>query len=419
MNQSINESDFILYNGEDGKIHAQVILGDNTVFVSQNSMAEIFNSSKQNISYHIANIIKENELDERATVKEILTVQKEGTRDVERNVTFYNLDMIIAVGYRISSYQATKFRQWATRVLKEYLIKGFVLDDERLKQGNKLFGKDYFRELLERIREIRASEKMFYEKIRDFYATSVDYDKHDPKVHLFFAQAQNKLEFAVIGKTSAEIIKTRIDASQPNLGLKTFKNINRDGGILKTDILTAKNYMNVDEIKNLNLVVTMFLDYIENIIGRTNRLMKMTDWVDRLDAFLRFNEYPILDRHGRISKKSAESHAEREFDKYKKRLEISPNKDFSTSLVSVSKTGELPREGAGTKKTEPLSDFNQKLVTALNYSPKNEKILKPKKEKKPKMKECPRCGKMVPYGSQFCDGIIDLTDDWVHCNYVF
>ena len=278
-------SDFLFYNSEDGSIKVQVIVGQDTVWTTQKGMAEIFSVEVPAISKHTTNVVSEGELTD-STISKMEIVQMEGNREVKRVVEFYNLDMIIAVGYRVNSYNATKFRIWATRVLKEYLIKGFALDDERLKQGNNLFNKDFFKELLQRIREIRASEKMFYEKVRDIYATSVDYDKNAPETIAFFQKAENKLEYAIVGKTSAEIIKARANAGLPHMNLKTWKNAKKDGDIQKADVTVAKNYLEEKELQELNTLVNMFLDYAE-LQAERNRLMKMQNWIDRVDAFLK------------------------------------------------------------------------------------------------------------------------------------
>ncbi|WP_233890610.1 RhuM family protein, partial [Tenacibaculum piscium] len=242
------QSKFMFYTSENGVTNIKVILGEDTVWVNQLGMAEIFDTTKQVISYHLNNIYKEAELNKFATVKEILTVQKEGNRNVQRNIEFYNLDAIISVGYRVNSNKATRFRVWATSVLKEYLVKGFVLDDDRLKQGKNLFDKDYFDELIERIREIRASERRFYQKITDIYATAIDYDTASPITKTFFATVQNKLEFAITKHTAPELIKLRASSEKPNMGLTSWKNEKKGGKILKTDVRVAKNYLEKEEI---------------------------------------------------------------------------------------------------------------------------------------------------------------------------
>ncbi|AZA52735.1 cell filamentation protein Fic [Chryseobacterium sp. G0201] len=375
-----NISNFIFYQSDDGKISVQVVIDNDgeTIWASQNSIANIFNTSKQNISYHLSNIFGENELDENSTVKEILTVQKEGNRDVKRVVDFYNLDAIISVGYRVNSHQATQFRRWATTVLKEYLIKGFVLDDERLKQGNKLFGKDYFAELLERIREIRSSERLFYQKITDIYATSIDYDSHSPTTKDFYATVQNKLHWAIHQHTAAELIQLRADSSRPNMGLTSWKNQNRDGKILKTDAVVAKNYLNEEELSELNRVVTMYLDFAENM-ARRQKEMKMVDWIGRLDGFLLFNEYGVLKDSGKISASVAKKLAEKEYEKFRVIQDIEYRSDFDKVVEEIKVSGRLPKQ-AGLSIRKALddfennkeTDFDQKLKKGLGFNPKDE-----------------------------------------------
>lgn len=313
MNDKLNpySSDIIFYSSPEGNIHVEVVFSDETCWLTVNKMAELFGTSKQNVSYHLQNIYNENELDQGATVKEILTVQDEGGRKVSRKLEYYNLDAIIAVGYRVNSHQATQFRIWATKTLKEFIIKGFVLDDERLKQG-KRFGKAYFDELLERIREIRASERRFYQKITDIYQQcSIDYDKDAEITQTFFKTVQNKLHWAITGKTAAEIIAERAAATKPKMGLQTWKNAPQ-GKIQKIDVTVAKNYLIEKEIKELERVVTMYLDYAENQASRQIP-MKMADWVQKLDAFLQFNEYQILTDAGKVSNVVAKRLAEEEF----------------------------------------------------------------------------------------------------------
>ena len=277
---------------------------------------EIFNVTKSTISEHTTNIFDTNELERASTVRKIRTVRTEGNREVNREIEFYNLDFIIAVGYRVNSLQATQFRKWATSILKEYLIKGFVLDDDRLKQGNKLFGKDYFEELLERIRDIRSSERLFYQKITDIYATSIDYDAQSPITQEFYATVQNKLHWAIHHHTAAELIKLRANSQNTNMGLTSWKNEKKGGKILKTDVSVAKNYLNEAELIELNRVVTIYLDFAENM-ARRQKEMKMTSWISRLDAFLSFNEYDILKDAGKITAIVAKKVAESEYEKFK------------------------------------------------------------------------------------------------------
>ena len=275
------KKNFIIWNDGNNNTNIQVLLDEanETLWLSQKQIAEIFGVSVPTINEHIKNILNDNELD-NSTIRNFLIVQNEGKREVRREIAHCNLDMIIAVGYRVNSYKATKFRQWATKTLKEFLIKGFVLDDERLKQNNNIFNKNYFDELIERIREIRASERLFYEKIRALFALSVDYDKTSQITRDFYATVQNKLEFAVIGKTAAEIINERVDGKKPNLGLTNWNNKNGEYP-LKSDIKTAKNYLSQDELKKLNLLTNMLLDYAENLANR-GIVLNMSDWELRL-----------------------------------------------------------------------------------------------------------------------------------------
>ena len=292
-------SELILYQTEDGKTKIEVRLQDETVWLTQKLMAELFQTTKQNISLHIQNIFDEGELMPEATVKEYLTVQTEGSRQVNRPVDFYNLDMIISVGYRIKSHVATRFRQWATQRLREYIVKGFTMDDERLKEINNI-GSDYFDEMLERIRDIRSSEKRFYQKIRDIYKLAADYDPNAEETLEFFSIVQNKLHFAVSGKTAAEIISERADISKPNMGLTAWKGAK----VRRGDVTIAKNYLNHNEIEHLNRIVEMYLNYAEDQ-AKHRRQVFMRDWRKKLDAFLQFNERNILTNAGKVTKEVA------------------------------------------------------------------------------------------------------------------
>ena len=365
MNEVEHTSSFLFYNDEAGKLSVQVIIGNETVWITQRGMSDIFDVEANTITYHIGEIYKSNELQEDSTTRKIRVVQKEGNRDVNRNIDFYNLDVIIAVGYRVN-FKATRFRQWATRILKDYLIKGFVLDDERLKQGNNLFNKDYFKDLLDRVRDIRASEKMFYEKVKEVYATSVDYDKDDPLTVKFFSTVQNKLEFAIVGKTSAEIIKERANSILPYMNLKTWKNAKKEGDIQKSDVTVAKNYLNPDELRKLNGLVNMFLDYAESQAER-NKLMKMNDWSNKLDQFLNFNEYPVLDNAGKMRKDIADKFAQDEYYKYKVLRDNRNAAEFGMVINSIKETGHLPDEFE-IKKNE-ITDFDTQLKGLLSVPP--------------------------------------------------
>jgi hypothetical protein len=296
---SFQYNDIIFYSTPAGDIRIEVIFNDETFWLTQKRMAELFAVEVPAISKHLNNIYESGELDKGSTISILETVQQEGERQVKRKLEFYNLDAIIAVGYRVNSMQATQFRIWATRNLREFIVKGFLLDDERLKQG-KSFGKDYFDELLERIREIRASERRFYLKITDIYEQcSIDYSKDSEITQTFFKTVQNKLHWAITGKTAAQIIAERANADKPNMGLQTWKNA-PSGKILKTDISVAKNYLIKKEIKELERIVTMYLDFAE-LHALRQISMKMADWISRLDAFLQFNEYEILKDAGKVS----------------------------------------------------------------------------------------------------------------------
>ncbi len=290
-------SEIILYQTEDGHTRVQVRLEDESVWLTQAAMAELFQTTKQNISLHIKNICDDGELDENSVVKNYLTTALDGKR---YRTNFYDLDMILAVGYRVRSHRGTQFRQWATERLRDYLVKGFTMDDERLKEGRNI-GADYFDELLERIRDIRASEKRFYQKIRDIYKLSIDYDPAAHETNEFFKIVQNKLHFAISGMTAAELIAERANASKPNMGLTTWKG----SKVRRGDVTIAKNYLNEEELSELNRVVVMYLDYAEDQAKRRKPLY-MRDWREKLDAFLQFNEREILEDSGKVSNNVAE-----------------------------------------------------------------------------------------------------------------
>jgi hypothetical protein len=333
MKEKNNSSDIILYSSPEGNIKVEVIYSGETFWLTQKRMAELFGVEVPAISKHLANIFESGELVQEATVSILETVQQEGNRNVTRKMEFYNLDAIIAVGYRVNSRQATQFRIWATKTLREFIIKGFVLDDERLKQG-KRFGKDYFDELLERIREIRASERRFYQKITDIYEQcSIDYNKDAEITQTFFKTVQNKLHWAITGKTAAQIIAERAKSTEPNMGLQTWKNAPK-GKILKTDVSIAKNYLIEKEIKELERVVTMYLDYAENQAAREIP-MKMADWVQKIDAFLQFNEYKILKDAGKVRHEIAKKLAEKEYEKYRVIQDKNFESDFDKEVKKL------------------------------------------------------------------------------------
>lgn len=327
------QSNFLLYTGNDGKVNVEVFLKDETIWLTQKAIGKLFGKSKATISEHLKKIYEEGELELDSTVRKFRTVQTEGARQVERDLEFYNLDAIISVGYRVNSYQATQFRIWATKTLKEFIIKGFVLDDERLKQGNRVFGKDYFDELLERIREIRASERRFYQKITDIYALSADYDKNAPLTREFFATIQNKLHWAITGKTAAEIIYDSADATKIHMGLTNWKQA-PDGKILKSDIAVAKNYLSETHIKELNQIVSAYLDLAENRAQR-QILMKMVDWIEFLHNFLELTNYPILQDKGKSSALEAKLRAEQEYDVYRIQQDRDYFSDFDKEIKRI------------------------------------------------------------------------------------
>jgi hypothetical protein len=330
MEDKYQQSDIIFYNTPKGDIKIEVMFDDDTCWLTQKRMAELFGVEVPAVVKHLNNIYESGELEKSSTVSILERVQQEGTRMVKRKLDYYNLDAIIAVGYRVNSHQATQFRIWATKTLREFIIKGFVLDDERLKQG-KRFGKDYFDELLLRIREIRSSERRFYLKITDIYEQcSMDYNKDAEITKKFFKTVQNKLHWAITGKTAAELIAERADASQPNMGLTSWKNA-PDGKILKTDIGTAKNYLQEKEIKALERIVSMYLDFAE-LQAERQIPMKMADWVSKLDAFLQFNEYQILKDAGKVSHEVAMKLAEDQYEKFRIVQDKNFESDFEKQL---------------------------------------------------------------------------------------
>lgn len=314
---------FLMYQTEDGHTKIDVRLEDETAWMTQKSIAELYQKGLPTINEHIKNIYSEGELNEDSTLRKNRIVQNEGGRDISRETNFYNLEIIIAVGYRVRSHRGTQFRQWATTRLNEYLVKGFTMDDERLKEIRNI-GSDYFDELLERIRDIRASEKRFYLKITDIYATSIDYDSKSLTAREFFATVQNKLHYAIHGMTAAELINRRADASKDNMGLQTFKG----DKVRKTDITVAKNYLSETELKSLNRIVTMYLDYAEDQAER-KKPMYMSDWKDKLNAFLQFNDREIMENAGSIKKEVADSLALTEYEVFnQKRISDEKNNDF-------------------------------------------------------------------------------------------
>jgi hypothetical protein len=330
-------AEFLIFTGQAGEQSIEARYEDETIWLTQKLMAELFQSSKQNISHHIRSIFEEGELNPEATVKKYLTVRQEGKRQVQRELEYYNLDMIISVGYRVNSVRATQFRQWATQVLREFAIKGYVLDKKRMENGAFL-GEDYFERLLEEIREIRLSERRFYQKITDIYATSVDYNRDAPTTKAFFAKVQNKLHFAIHGHTAAELILQRADSTKANMGLTTWEKA-PDGKIVKTDVAVAKNYLAKEEVEALGRIVNAYLDLAEE---RALRKIPMTmeDWAKRLDAFLEFTERDILQHSGKVSAEIAKAHAESEFEKYRIVQDRLFESDFDRIVKQIESAGE-------------------------------------------------------------------------------
>lgn len=325
-NELANRGEILLYSDDSGKEFINVVFEDETFWLTQKAMAELFDVNVPAVSKHLQNIYEENELTRDATISKMETVQQEGERQVKRMVDFYNLDAIIAVGYRVNSKKATRFRQWATKTLKEYIQKGFVLNDEMMKNGRP-FGRDYFDELLERIREIRASERRAYQKIADvFEQCSYDYDKNSETTKAFYAFVQNKLHYAVTGKTAAELLSQRATLDCPTMGLTTWKGA-PDGKILKSDTLVAKNYLNQKELSRLNRLVTMFIDYAE-LMAEDEQLMSMQDWLREADRFLANNRRQVLDGKGRISREAAVKQVSSIYEEFRKRQDADYVSEF-------------------------------------------------------------------------------------------
>ena len=330
------KTEILLYQTEDGQSKVEVRLENETVWLTQAQMVELFQTTKQNISLHVRNIFQEGELEEDLTVKDYLTVQTEGNRQVQRTIRYYNLDVIISIGYRVKSHRGTQFRIWATQQLKEFLIKGFVLNDERLKETG--YTNQYFDELLERIRDIRSSEKIFYAKIKDIYTTSIDYSPDSRQALLFFASVQNKMHWAIHGHTAAEMIYHRANSDNPNMGLTSWKN-GPKGKVRKPDVSVAKNYLSHDELIELNLIVDQYLSFAE-LQARNRKPMFMADWEKKLHDFLTLNEKQILLDAGRISHQMAVELAEKEFDKFNKKQIESDNRLTIKSLeIELKKLG--------------------------------------------------------------------------------
>ena len=327
----MKESNILLYETEEGNVNVDVILKDETIWLTQKSMAEVFDCSSDNVSLHLKNIFEDNELDKNSTTEKISVVRKEGNRNVNRELEFYNLDAIIAVGYRVNSKKATKFRIWATKILKDYMIKGFVIDTEKMKNGPK-FGKDYYDELLQTIKEIRLSERRQYQKITDlFEATSIDYNKDSDEAYTFFKIVQNKLHYAITGKTAAELIYERVDSEKIHMGLTTWKN-SPDGKIMKYDISIAKNYLNEEELKKLERLTISFLDYAEDM-AEEHQVMTMNDWIKETDELLKFRNKNVLSDSGKVSHKKALEKAENEYEKFR----IKQDREYISSMDEMYK----------------------------------------------------------------------------------
>lgn len=331
---------FLFYSSRDGSLKVQVLIEGETVWTTQKGMAEIFDVESNTITYHLKNVFESSELDAESVTRKIRVT---ATDNKPYLTTFYNLDAIISVGYRVNSSRATQFRRWATSILKEYLVKGFALDDERLKQGNRLFGQDYFDELLERIRKIRTSERMFWQKVTDLYSQcSVDYDKNSPVTQQFFAGVQNKFHYAIHRHTAAELIKERADASKPNMGLIHYANMDKDGVILKTDTHVGKNYLNPEELEELERLVENYLGSAE-LFAKRKILMTMKDWVQKLDEFFRFNAYDVLEGAGKVSSDDAKRHAISEYEKYMQAHEHEFRSDFDKFVDDLKIKKRLPK----------------------------------------------------------------------------
>ncbi len=330
-------TEFLLYTAPNGAIKVEVLLSNESIWLTQKRMAELFGVGVAAVSKHLENIYESGELQREATLSILETVQQEGARQVTRKLEYYNLDAVISVGYRVNSAQATQFRIWATALIKEYIIKGFAMDDERLKNG-RYFGKDYFRELLERVRSIRASERRIYQQITDIFAEcSIDYDPKSETTRLFYAHVQDKFHFAITGYTAAEIISLKADAGKPLMGMSTYKNA-PDGRVLKSDSLVAKNYLSEVDIRKLERTVAAFFDYIEGIIERRNTFT-MESFAESVDKFLSFNEYRILEGFGSVSRKQAELKAIAEYEKFNKQQRI--ESDFDREVKKL-----LQKKGA-------------------------------------------------------------------------
>ena len=329
----MEEVKFLLYSYLEDDVNVGVIVKNDTLWLTQKSMAELFGVGVPAISKHLKNIYESEELVKNSTISKMETVVNRGFKGkLKEEIEYYNLDAIISVGYRVNSIKATRFRMWATKILREYIQKGFVLDDERLKQGETTFGKDYFKELLERVRSIRASERRIWQKITDIFAEcSIDYDKNSEITKDFYATIQNKFHYAIVGKTAPEIIYSKADNTKENMGLTTWKN-SPDGRILKTDVIVAKNYLELDEIKRLERLVVGYFDYVEDVIERENTFT-MEEFARSVNEFLEFRKYQVLKDKGKVSKKQAIEKAEKEYDIFNKTQKI--ESDFDKQIENL------------------------------------------------------------------------------------
>ena len=329
----MEEVKFLLYSYLEDDVNVGVIVKNDTLWLTQKSMAELFGVGVPAISKHLKNIYESEELEKNTTISKMETVINRGFKGkLKEEIEYYNLDAIISVGYRVNSIKATRFRMWATKILREYIQKGFVLDDERLKQGETTFGKDYFKELLERVRSIRASERRIWQKITDIFAEcSIDYDKNSEITKDFYATIQNKFHYAIVGKTAPEIIYSKADNTKENMGLTTWKN-SPDGRILKTDVIVAKNYLELDEIKRLERLVVGYFDYVEDVIERENTFT-MEEFARSVNEFLEFRKYQVLKDKGKVSKKQAIEKAEKEYDIFNKTQKI--ESDFDKQIENL------------------------------------------------------------------------------------
>jgi hypothetical protein len=332
MKKKISDNQIVFYQSLDGAIHVEVMYAQENIWLNQKAMAELFGCSTDNISLHLKNIYSEKELDESTTFEDFSVVQKEGVREISRQIKFYSLEAIIAVGYRVNSDRGRDFRSWATQILKDYIHKGYALDSDRMKYGSR-FSTRYFDELYEEIKDIRTSERMIYQKITDIYATSFDYSPNALETKEFFATVQNRLHFAITGKTAAEIIVERVSSQKDKMGLTSWRKSPK-GKIMPSDVAIAKNYLDKEELENLNRIGNMYLDYAEMQAAR-KKIMRMKDWKERLDAFLKFSEYEILTNVGKISHDVAKELALNEYEKYKPIQDKNYISDFDRDVKKI------------------------------------------------------------------------------------